>query len=300
MDGINIENDSLALVLTWNSSGTRYHSRKVLVHGEVEQELRNIVKQMLGSIPVDLPKRYDPDAEQETDQCIQIDQDELFDAKLLESIQPGPSLESIDPDEARARQRYFCYSVVLGTGNEPKAIFIKKTNPVKRATRRWYANFSNGALHRVDRPEFEIEDNFDVLIVPNKTIIAWDQKAFENLFKTSEAVNERVYEWISSTVSSFGDVVVDYEVQKTLAVSNSFRRRKWQSVHSFSKTYRIHRDVLELAMEEAEVEPETLFEDGKLKITEENVDEFLSLMNEDFFKGAISGRKLRAQRKTTR
>lgn len=300
MDHIDLENDSLALVLTWQSSRERYLSKKILVAGEVEQELRSIARSMLDSITTKAPTQYDPDAEQEDDECLEIPETELFDANLLESIMPGPSLETIDPDEVHKRARYFCYSIVFGPGNAPHAVFIKKANPVKRATRRYYARFSNGALHRVEQPEFQIEEDFDVLVVPDKSIIAWSKGNFEALFKSSPIVNEMVPKWIREAVSHFGDVTIDYEVHTTLAASNTFRRRKWHAVHALVQEYPVDMEIFSLAMEEAEVDSDAFFEQGRLTITAENVDDFLGIMNEDFFKGAISGRKLRAQQKATR
>jgi hypothetical protein len=154
-------------------------------------------------------------------------------------------------------------------------------------------------LTRVTRPILAFDAIVDVIVGPDA---AWalDQRAYERLFRDSEAVLARTREWVDQLgrVLPLADESREFLAERLR--SNSVLRRKIHSV--LRKPYLPSLTLADIAAKAAahHLNPSALIHNGQLVITRENENDLLHLLNEDLFVGDFSHGEYAASRKALR
>ena len=145
------------------------------------------------------------------------------------------------------------------------------------------------SLDRIDAPIFAFEPRFDVIITTNQ-VWALNQKAFESLFKDSEAVLAKTSEWVESLSGHLAD-----RLKK-----NSVLRNKVLSVLRKPHISGLKTEDIEAAIERHSLSPQILNAYGQFVFDSSTERDILQLLNEDLFTGEFSGSAYAASKKATR
>ena len=155
------------------------------------------------------------------------------------------------------------------------------------------------SLDRIDAPIFAFEPRFDVIITTNQ-VWALNQKAFESLFKDSEAVLAKTSEWVESLS---GHLPIEGGSKVYLAdrlKKNSVLRNKVLSVLRKPHISGLKTEDIEAAIERHSLSPQILNAYGQFVFDSSTERDILQLLNEDLFTGEFSGSAYAASKKATR
>lgn len=296
MDAVSPDTSELALVIV-QKSGKGYKAETVNVSGLVETFLRDAVgrAQSRLSSSEDLPRTYDPDADQDDAPFLSVPPDEIFDGNLIEAIRPGASLDLCDANDIK-RRRIYCYAVVMGSG-DVQEIYIRKRNPVQMGDRRLWTRLGGNHLDALTEPILAFDETFDV-VVRGGQVLALDQKGFESLFKHAGAVVTKVQEWIEVAFHP-GLLLADEQIEsfRKRVLTNEYTRKKLQAVSKMPHVQKLTIEHIQLAIRDQGWDEELYIVEGRLNLMPSTEKGILAILNEDTFPGRFSGRRFVSTRK---
>lgn len=290
-------NGAATLIVAWRT-GRSAHGAVLKAGGAIMAALRDYAHDCLETISAGEGPPYNPDYEQDDDTpFLTANQDELLDTALLAQIRLGSSLPLVTPDDLRQRTLAL-YALLLGDDPDSRAIFVRKANPVKLASKSVIGIFDD-TLTRVTQPILAFDDSFD-LVVHGPDIWILSQRNFELLFKESEAVLARTGEW----ADELGRILpIPSEGTERLAArlrESSLLRRKVQSILRSPYLSSVTPGTLRKKMDAHGMDPDRLMEGDTIVFTRETEKDLLLLLNEDLWTGDFSGDHYAAARKTRR
>lgn len=285
------------VVVAWRS-GKHAHGRALKAGCEVTDHLRRYAASALELVRTGQGRAYDPNDEQD-DECTYLEADpcELLDTELLEQTLQAASLPQATTDELR-RHPLALYALVVGEDPNALTAFVRKGNPVKFAKKGLVAIFDE-TLTRVERPLLAFDERYDVVIYPGKVHIL-NQTHFEALFKESEAVLARTWEWARNLASALPMSTNSMDWLATRLRQTSVIRRRVQSILNSSYFDQLTREALCVKMKERGLDPQQLMDDDGLIINKATERDVLLLLNEDLWTGDFSGEQYAATRKARR
>lgn len=268
----------------------------VQIGDDVVTELRNAAVETAEIIEAGGGKPYDPGDEQNDAPYLTVQDQEIFDTEVVDVLQAGASLDLAT--DADLHRRLAFYAVLLGNGIDDRSKFVKAQSPVKLARKTLYGFFDD-ALRRVDYPLLALSPGFDVVITPNGTW-ALNQSAFERLFKDTEIVTGKVGEWVQQISEHVPISAGCQESFSTALRSNSYLRRKVQSIIRQEYFKKLTTDELKATMTRRGLNPDEIMPNGELVLTKDNQKNVLNLLNDDLFTGDFSKDQYAAGRKERR
>lgn len=290
-------NGAATLIVAWRS-GRSAHGAVLKAGGEIVAALREYAQECLNAIGTGQGPAYTPDYDQEDDTpFLMANQDELLDTALLAQIRRGSSLPLIAPDDLRKRTLAL-YALLLGDDPDARAIFVRKGNPVRLASKSVIGIFDD-TLTRVTRPILAFDESFDLVIYGTDVWIL-NQRNFELLFKESDAVLARTEEWADELARI---IPLPSEGTERLAIrlrESSLLRRKVQSILRSPYLSELTPGTLRKKMDAHGMNPDRLMEGDTIVFTSETEKDLLLLLNEDLWTGDFSGDHYAAARKTRR
>lgn len=290
---------TFAVAIAW-TSGKTYHGRFVETGGEVERELRRIATQSWDRIHAadTMRRHYDPDANQEPGEVLQVAVDETVDIGMIDCIANFAALPSATEEDLKAHRHQACYAVILGDGDDRK-IFVRKTNPVQLASKSVISSFMNGALVKVSGPLLAFDGGFDV-IYHSSGLYALSQRHFEGLFKDSEVIRARAGVWVDQIFETLpvSDEGLGY-LKERVAEGLLLRNR----IHSILKKSHVQSmtiDRFRQSLYQHGLSESDYIVDGKLTISKANERELLQILNESYYYGEFTGTPYSADNKRER
>jgi Domain of unknown function (DUF4868) len=285
---------SATLIVAWRS-GRQAYARVLKAGGDVIEVLRSYAKESLQKVTQDRGRQYNPDDEQEDeDSYLSANQDELFDTALLAQIKRGSSLPLVSPDDLR-RRSLALYALLVGNTPESRAIFVRRNNPVKLASKGLVAIFDQ-TLTRVTEPVLAFDSGFDLMLYSDEVWI-FNQRNFEALFKESAAVLAQTAAWVDKLAQALPIADEGRQWLATRLRQNSVMRRKVQSILRSDYLSMLTPETLTKKMTEHGLDPARLIINGVLIFNKDTETDMLRLLNEDLWTGDFSGDQYAATRK---
>lgn len=282
----------MTLVVTW-TTGANVHGRRLMIGGEVAEDLREFARQAAATTELEGGRTYDPDESQDDTPYFVADHEEAWDVALLDTIRHGDGLPEANGDDLK--RAFTCYALVVGDSESP-TLYIRKANPVALARKPLIAGLVDNTIKKITSPLFSFDSKFDVIVTPEQ-IYAIDKSNFERLFKETEAVLARAGEWVDALI---GDLPITGASRDTLieiARRNSFHRKKIQSIGRRAYVQKLTPALLRTKMQDHGLDADTLMPNGELDFAEANVRDLLRLLNEDLFRGDFSDEQFAASSK---
>lgn len=177
--------------------------------------------------------------------------------------------------------------------------FVRKTDPHLTAKPGWVVGSLGQTLSRLDDPVFVLESRFDVIVLPEGLAVL-NGTPFEVLFRRAEEMEDRVDTW-AGAISEYIPIAGD-GLQKLLEASRRSVRleKRLRSIYDSGHLENVTLDQLKAAAEDQGLDVASLFSKDGLVITEKtDTLTLLAFLNEDLFKGGLTGTKFAADRKRT-
>jgi len=188
------------------------------------------------------------------------------------------------------------YGVHVGT-DDGQRVFVRRHTPqVNARSKHLFGSAIGNTLTRIDYPLIELDDNFDLVISPSG-VVALNQKVFEDTFKYSEVLQQRIPGWVQDIASVFPMQEGVAEFLTTRGRSDSRIRRRLYAVNQRGHLKSVTMDALCQNIKELGLEGKFIKND-KLFVTSEHIFDFMALLNEDFFTGGLTKDRFRSDRKS--
>ena len=188
------------------------------------------------------------------------------------------------------------YSVAVGNESD-RILFVRRTNPrIPHRAGRFLA-IGQERLKRIDGPVFSFSANFDFVLGQDWTVVI-DQKSFEILFRQIGLVEQHVSTWIKGITDHLSMSGASIESLQKVALRDS---RTWRRLRDIEHRGHLAHVTLEQVAEyagEVGLDSDKIVVNGELVFDPSDRFGFLHLLNEDLYKGLLTGQAFESQRKS--
>ena len=189
------------------------------------------------------------------------------------------------------------YGVSLGNDATDRILFVSRTNPQLPHKAGKFFAFAREQITRIEGPIFAFSPDFDFLIGPTWAVIL-DQKSFEILFRQINHVEKRISTWIRGITDHIPMSDSSINGLKQVALQDSRTWRRLQDIERRGHLAHVKlRQVAEYA-NEVGLDPDEVVVNGKLVFDPAKRFGFLHLLDEDLYKGHLTGEVFESQRKS--
>ena len=188
------------------------------------------------------------------------------------------------------------YAVAVGNESD-RILFVRRTNPrlAHRAGR--FLAIGQERLKRIDGPVFSFSADFDFVLGKNWAVVL-DQKSFEILFRQIGLVEQHISTWIKGITEHLPMGAASVESLQKVALRDS---RTWRRLRDIKHRGHLAHVTLEDVAEYADavgLDSDKVVVNGELVFDPSDRFGFLHLLNEDLYKGRLTGQAFESQRKS--
>jgi hypothetical protein len=293
------ELDATLTLLIARRSGRRIVGGQVGVADDARDALREIVRGAQTRHAQLVAQPYDPDAQLEAGEYFQVSRSETQDTLgVLELLERGPEAQLLEIAEI-SKQAQLLYAVIVGADPDSRVAYVTRSNPARIARAGYFFTPKRQLLTRVESPVLLFEDRVDLIITREQMVIN-DQATFEQWFRDTPAVQERVGEWVNSIAQHLpleGDGAARLEAQ---AREHPRLRRMLYSIHDRGHLKDVPISRIRHHAQAQGLDPNVLTKGDKLVFNEADPTTLLKLLNEDLFLGGLTDEPFAADRKRRR
>lgn len=294
-------------------SGKSYQLRQLKLHLDIEEEFRHIAREVLegaegmkGVLDRE-SETWAPDAQIFPETYLECSIEEVGDApkltgrpkdeRFLKVLQAAEDLLVIDAKDLEARDLSI-YGFAIGSPHE-RIVFIRRANPRRGLRRGKFLGRYSDSLRRVEDPVFAFDGLIDLVVV-GKRLVVLSQNAFSMLFRDQTELKKLVPKWGETLTSHFPVEEASLARLVSKAGRDSRHRQRLESIVSRGHLKGLTKEGLQEAMEACELDPKKFFtSEGKLRVEEGDEAALLYFLNEDLYRGLITGEQYRADKKAS-
>ena len=188
------------------------------------------------------------------------------------------------------------YAVTVGNESN-RILFVRRTDPQLSHRAGRFLAISRERLTRIEGPVFSFSANFDFILGPSWAVVL-NQRSFEVLFRQIGLVEKHVSTWIEGITDflPMSDSSVNSLREVALRDSRTWRRLRDIKRRGHLATVTLE-EVAGYAGEVGLVSDKVVV-DGELVFDATERFSFLHLLNEDLYKGPLTGEAFESQRKS--
>lgn len=298
--GFEIErNDPTLTLLVARRSGIHVIGGHVNVADDAREALRTNADGAIEDLETKELRQYDPDAQLEEGEYFVLDRTAVEDSmEILAFLDAGPESPLLTPEEVADRPQLF-YATVIGREPRRRLAFVSKSNPAKVVRRGLFMTPKHDVLTKIEDDVFLFEDRVD-LIVSHDQIVVFNQSAFEQWFRDTPVLQERVKDWIGGVTEH---LPLDSDGADRLAErcrTNSRLRRVLYSIEVRGHLKDVSIARVRRHIRGQGLDASKLVRNGKLIFDDADPTTLLKVLNEDLFKGGLTDESFVVDRKSRR
>ena len=287
--------ESLTLTLGRLANG-RIEARHLALDGRAAEGLREQCSLARDHIRDGDPAPYTATAELDAGQFFVIDDDETLDelGEFRHLADNLGAIPQISPNGLDLAVRLYAVAV----GNESSRIlFVRRTNPQLSHRAGRFLAIGQERLTRIEGPVFSFAADFDFVLGPSWAVVL-DQRSFEVLFRQIGLVEQHVSTWIEGITDHLPMSASSIDSLREVALRDS---RTWRRLRDIQRRGHLADVTLEQVAGyagEVGLDPEQVAVNGELVFDPAERFGFLHLLNEDLYKGPLTGEAFESQRKS--
>jgi hypothetical protein len=314
--------EGAASLIVAKRTPAQFHGQHVPLNTEVETDLKTIAQEAVARLRQLEMRTYEPDLK------VEPKNDFMFiPATMIANYENGETRVQIEPASAErlididnsvvhelmnvatmteisARDiqnaGYNMYAVIIGDDPDNRTIYIRHSNPQKFSKPGRLMTAFSDTLTRFEKPIFTFDEVFDIVITRHGLLVA-NQSTFERTFRDVQVLAARHSERVTKIAQA---LPLDEESQNVLAES-ALKPSIATKLRAISENGHLNGVTLtvediRLKAQACGVDPATLIQDGKLRLTQQNLLSSLKVLNDDVFKGAFTGQTYEAGSKAKR
>ncbi len=200
-------------------------------------------------------------------------------------------------EEAAASFVIAFYAIVRGVDVDDRIAYVRHLNPLRLAKPGNILATLGQTLSRLTHPVFALDDRIDLVLRPNRIDIL-DKTFFDGLFFSLSGQDERLDRIVEETLATLPIQENTLAALVERARGRKRARRKMLEIqHSGHLATVTMVDFRRALAEDGLEEGRFIDAGGSIYADENDSDLLLEILNEDIFKGALTGRRLAASRK---
>ena len=188
------------------------------------------------------------------------------------------------------------YAVALGNDSD-RILFVRRTNPRLPHKSGGFLAIAQERLTLIKEPVFTFLPSFDFVFGPNWAVVL-DQRSFEVLFRQIGLVEQHVSTWIKGITDHLPMSTSSIESLRGVALRDSRTWRRLRDIESRGHLAYVTLDQVAVYAGEIGLDPEKVVVNGQLVFDPSERFGFLHLLNEDLYKGPLTGEAFESQRKS--
>jgi hypothetical protein len=296
---IHLGQDDQTLTLLVARRSSKVTGGQVPVADDARDALRATIDRAVQAHQQRVPRPYDPDAHLETGEYFHVTRREVEDSMgVLALIDRATTSPIIEPSDISERPQLF-YAGVVGAVPEERLAFVTRSNPATIAKRGHFFTPKGGSLARIETPVLLFEDHVD-LIVTATDIVINDQATFEQWFRDTPALQERVGTWVGS-ITAHLPIHGDGADRLVARCRESPRlRRLLYVIHTRGHLAGVSIARVRRHINDQGLDASKLVRSGRLVFDDADEMSLLKLLNEDLFKGGLTDEPFTVDRKSRR
>ena len=178
-----------------------------------------------------------------------------------------------------------------------QAAFLRKTNPYQTAHKgKSYTTFA-GTLKRISNPVFVFDSKIDLVVLGDELLIS-STSAFELLFKDNRYLVRNIPIWVDAVTDHLPITGKSKKVLVDRCKSNTRLRNRLETIHRRGHLQKVDMRKICKYAEDNGLDVKDIVWNGKLRFQDASVDDLLKLLNEDLFRGGLTGQRFAADKKT--
>ena len=237
---------------------------------------------LVAHIPESRRGRHAAD-EQEGARTVEVD------AATYEVLSNASSQPLIGSDEIERRKSFLFSAVVVGDDPDNRVAFVSAYNPYRAAERgRLVTSFGDG-LRRVTGPLLGFQPLFDMVVTAGHVAIL-RAEAFEKVFRDIDSMKERIPAWTAAVTAAFPFSKATADRIAAMCETSPRLARQVRSLFERgvpAENFTI--PALRQQLTEEGFDPDRIIKNGKLVISDDEIPDFLKLLDERFVTGWLSG-----------
>lgn len=270
--------------------GDRVRGGHLLVDDEALDQLRERVAEALEDVERRDARAYWPDANLDRQaEYFDISRGEVDDSLgVLELLDAGADTQRLSADDLRGRLLF--YAIVVGDRPGERVAFVSKSNPARVLGKGFFLTRltpQSDTLTSVDTPLFLFEDRTDLVVSPER-ILVLNQLAFEQWFRESPAIGEHIDKWIGTIHEHLPLADDGVDRLRARAETDSRIRRLLRNISDRDHLRAVPIERIREHIREQELDEEELVRGDEL-VLPDNPSQLLKLLNEDLFRGGLTG-----------
>ena len=272
-------------------------ANRLALDGDAADALREHCRDSRDRIGAGVPVSYTATAELGDGEFFVIDDDETL-AELgafRGLVDDLGAIPQVAPAELDLTIKL--YTVAVGNDSD-RVLFVRSTSPRLTHKAGRILAVRRERLVRVDGPVFAFSANFHLVLGSNWAVVL-DQRPFEVLFRQIGLVEQHVSTWITGITDHLPMSTASIDKLREVAMRDS---RTWRRLRDIERRGHLARVTLDQVAEyagEVGLESDNVVVDGELVFNPSDRFSFLHLLNEDLYKGRLTGQAFESQRKST-
>ncbi|MDP9025282.1 MAG: DUF4868 domain-containing protein [Candidatus Eremiobacteraeota bacterium] len=192
------------------------------------------------------------------------------------------------------------YAIVLGDDEANRVAYVRHMNPMRLTKPGMVLALLGDSLDDVGANVFMMDDRVDLVIRPDDVVIV-NKNFFESLFFDLSGEGEALDRIVQATLSVLPIASETISLLLDRTRGRKRMRRKMLEIRESAHLASVTVDDFKRALaEQGYAATDFIAPNGTITASEDNVGTLLQILNEDIFKGALTGRPLAATRKSTR
>ena len=270
-------------------------ANRLALDGDAADTLREHCRDTSGRIDEGVPVPYTATAELGDGEFFVIDDDETL-AELGEFrvlVDNLGAIPQVTPAELDLTIKL--YAVAVGNDSD-RILFVRGANPRLTHKAGRVLAVRRERLTRIDGPVFAFSADFH-FVLGSRWAVVLDQRSFEILFREIGLVEQRIDKWISGITDHLPMSGVSIDNLREVAMRDS---RTWRRLRDIERRGHLAHVTLGQVAEyavEVGLEPDRVVVNEELVFNPADRFGFLHLLNEDLYKGRLTGVPFESQRK---
>lgn len=307
---INTEGD-ITLIVAERSSAREPRGLRVPMHTDVVNALRQFcvsTAQLAKSLtPIDYANDLSYDAQ---NHCLRVSTNSLVvrredkgrkgpdgvahpikvetNPKVHRLIQRASALEQLDASKLESHSFEY-YAVVVGSDPQTRTAFVSKWNPYMQATSGRFMTSFGDRLRKIEGPLMTFKTTFDLIVTPD-SILIFNQDAFEDLFRDTESMRDRIPTWSQHVVDALPVHADTAELIKSECLRSPRLAKRVRAIYESGALDGRKFELKDLVaqFESWGIDSKKAVRDGQLVLEADEITTLFKGLDEKFWKGWFS------------
>lgn len=292
-----VEGESELSLVVGQSRGTppAFEFHAVRLSSDIATDFREIARTWLAGLQDHTVVPYEAMTELDSNEVFLIEDPETL-AELQDlSGLVNVAVELPELPASGLDHKLGLYGVVAG--DDDRVVFMKRSDPqVGHSRSRGLIASFRARLERLTAPTFAFYDRFDFALSSSWALVV-QQSAFEKAFRDAGLVEQHVDEWVDVVASSLPWAAGAVDELRVAARGDSRMWRRLRDIHRRGHLAAVTIDQVKEYAEEVGLDAADLVVNDELVFEQADKFKLLQLLNEDLFRGPLTGETFEAHRK---